>query len=103
MLMVEEDNKTLTPAAKAYAQIQKWLVGSRMKRCEPDKQNTWICELTREGGDTAWIVWNPKNELNLVVPENSGVRQVHSLDGEKTALPDNRMLKVRRIPVLLTA
>ncbi len=102
MLMVEEDKKTLTPAAQAYAQIQKWLIGSRMKRCEPDQKNTWMCELTSEEGKPLWIVWNPKQEQDLVIPENTGVRQVHHLDGTKTDLPNHRRLKVGRLPVLLS-
>ena len=102
MLMVEEDNKTLTPAAQAYGEVQKWLVGSRMNKCEPDSKNTWTCELTRQAGDPAWIVWNSKGEQDLKVPETSNVRQVRSLKGEKTALPDNRLLKVGQLPLLLS-
>lgn len=102
MLMVEEDNKTLTPAAKAYAQIQKWLIGSRMNRCEPDRNNTWVCELTSEEGKPFWIVWNPKQEQNLVIPDKAGVRQVQHLDGTKTPIPNDRKLKVGRLPVLLS-
>ena len=102
ILMVEEDNKTLTPAAKAYDQIQKWLVGSRMKRCEPDNKKTWICELTKNKNDKFWIVWNQKHEQDLVVPKTFDVRRVQSLDGKTTALPDNRILKVGQLPVLLT-
>jgi hypothetical protein len=102
MLMVEEDKKTLTPAAKAYAQIQEWLIGSRMKRCEPDQKNTWMCELTSEEGKPFWIVWNPKQKQNLVIPENTGVRQVRHLDGTITAMPNHRRLKVGRLPVLLS-
>lgn len=102
ILMVEEDKKTLTPAAKAYAQIQKWLIGLQMKRCEPDRKNTWMCEFTGEGGDTAWIVWNPKHEQKLKVPKTLDVQQVLNLKGKKTTLPDNRVLKVGRLPVLLS-
>lgn len=102
LLMVEEDNKTLTPAAKAYAEIQKWLVGSRLKKCEPDRKSTWMCELREEGGNTNWIVWNPNHEQSLKISEKIDVRQVHSLYGEKTALPENRLLKVGQVPLLLS-
>ncbi|MEW6495236.1 MAG: glycosyl hydrolase [Cyanobacteriota bacterium] len=102
LLMVEEDNKTLTPAAKAYAEIQKWLVGSRIKKCEPDRKKTWMCELTGEGGNTNWIVWNPKHEQSLKIPEKISIQQIYSLYGEKTVLPDNRRLKVGRLPILLS-
>ncbi len=101
LLMVEEDNKTLTTAAKAYGEIQQWLVGSRMNKCEPDVQDTWICEFTQEDGDPAWIVWNSKREHSLKIPEGLNLRQVRSLKGEKTALPDNRHVKIGSLPILL--
>lgn len=102
MLMVKEDNKTLTPAAQAYSELQTWLVGSRMNKCEPDNQNTWTCELTRESGNIAWIVWSAKGEQELQVPEKLDVRQVRNLKGENKALPNNRRLKIDSLPLLLT-
>jgi hypothetical protein len=102
ILMVKEDNTTLTPAAKAYDEIQKWLVGSRLNKCEPDSKSTWTCDLIREDGKPVWIVWNSKGVQELKVPETFDVRQVHSLNGEKTALPDNRLLKIGSLPVLLS-
>ncbi len=102
ILMVREDNKTLTPSAQAYSEVQKWLVGSRMKKCEPDNQNTWTCELTKEGGEAAWIVWNSKGKQEFKVPEAFDIQQVRNLKGENTALPDNRLLKIEALPVLLS-
>ncbi len=102
ILMVEKDKKTLTPAAKAYAEIQKWLIGARMNKCESEKKTAWTCEFTGERGDPFWIVWNSKGERKFKVPEKYDVRQVHSLYGEKTPLPDNRLLKVGSLPLLLS-
>lgn len=103
MLMVKEDNQTLTGAAKAYGEIQKWLVGSQMKKCQPDFRNTWTCELVREGGNPAWVVWNSKrDDLSFKVPESYEVRQVQNLYGEKTELSSDRILKIGSLPVLLT-
>jgi hypothetical protein len=103
MLMVKEDNQTLTGGAKAYGEIQKWLVGSQMKKCQPDFRNTWTCELVREGGNPAWVIWNSKrDDLSFKVPESYEVRQVQNLYGEKTELSSDRILKIGSLPVLLT-
>jgi hypothetical protein len=102
LLMVKEDNKTLTPAAQAYSEVQKWLVGSRMNKCEPDSNNTWTCDLTRENGDPIWIVWNSKQEQDFKVPENWNVGQVQNLKGEKTSVSGDRMLKIGQLPLLLS-
>ncbi|MBW4544666.1 MAG: hypothetical protein KME25_09520 [Symplocastrum torsivum CPER-KK1] len=103
MLMVKEDNQTLTGAAKAYGEIQKWLVGSQMKKCQPDFRNTWTCELVQESGKPAWVVWNSqRDDLSFKVPENYEVQQVQNLYGEKTELGRDRILKIGSLPVLLS-
>jgi hypothetical protein len=102
MLMVEEDNKTLEPAAIAYSEIQNWLVGSRMQNCVSDVNSTWTCELTRKQGDTAWIVWNTKGKQELAVPKKFKLGQVRTLLSKTTDLPENGRLQVGKLPMLLT-
>ncbi|MEC4983561.1 MAG: hypothetical protein SAJ37_07495 [Oscillatoria sp. PMC 1068.18] len=101
MLMVEPDNRTLTPAAKAYQEIQNWLVGAKMQPCSPEKNHTWTCQLNRNG-ENSWIVWNPKNEIKFEIPQNWNVSQVTDLNGQKSPLPTSESLQVGQLPLLLT-
>jgi hypothetical protein len=103
ILLVEKDGKTLTAAGKAYGEVQKWLVGSRLEGCDRDGDETWMCQLTKEGGDRAWIVWNPKREITLEVPRSFGVRHVSDLTGKESLLSLQNRLKVGKMPVLLSA
>lgn len=98
--MLQEDNRTMTAAGFAYGEIQRWLVGSRMKRCEADWQSTWTCELEREGGDRAWILWNPEGTRTVDIPQRWSVRQVRDLQGKRRPLTQNS-LEISFSPLLL--
>ena len=98
--MTEEDNTTLKPAAIAYEEVQKWLIGARMTKCETNSSNTWICQLTREGGYKARIVWNPEQQLPFKVPKRWGVRQIRNLAGDRSNLTGDR-LEIGPSPLLL--
>ena len=65
--MVERDDVTLKPAAKAYRVIQQWLTGAIVRSCESDSANNWTCELQR-GGARQWIVWNADRPVTFAVP-----------------------------------
>ena len=48
-----------TPAAKAWAMVYRWMVGSTMTRsCAVQGQWVWSCELTTPDGEKAMAVWD---------------------------------------------
>jgi hypothetical protein len=63
----ERDSQTLTPAGDAYAVAFRWLAGSRMQSCSPDKQQTWVCEFERDN-HRQWLVWNVSGTRSFQVP-----------------------------------
>lgn len=85
LTMIEPDIRTLKPAAIAYAQVQKWLVGARMNHCTQN-QSTWICQLSRQGGYNAWIVWNSARKSGFQVPASWGIHRVRDLTGNQRNL-----------------
>jgi hypothetical protein len=99
--LTEADSKTLTPAAVAYAEVQKWLVGAQMSSCETNTEKTWTCQLTRDRGYAAWIMWNPERQLSFQVPQNWGVQQLRDLTGAKRNLSASTRLDIGSSPVLL--
>src|SRR6266568_1613684 len=76
MGLAEEDGVTLKPAARAYAEAERWLVGARMVSCGQDAQATWTAHITRRGSYRAWLVWNPARAIEFEVPGKWRVRDV---------------------------
>lgn len=101
LYMVEQaDRKTLKSAAIAYQEVQKWLVGKQMDRCQLDRSNTWTCHLTGEDNYRAWILWNPDGPESFRVPRNWQVEQLRDLAGDQRSLSADR-IEIGPSPLLL--
>lgn len=98
--MTEDDDTTLTPAGRAYGVIQKWLIGARMDSCNQDADNTWTCQLTRDGVHQ-WIVWNPDGKKTISVPSSWHPKSVTPLLEEAHPWTGSS-LDVGPVPVLVT-
>jgi hypothetical protein len=94
--MTESDEATSTPTAKAYAELQKWMVDARMESLRQD-HGTWICQLSR-GGAASFIVWNPDHKIDFERPRD--VDTIRRLSGESTAISGNKV-EIGPTPVLL--
>lgn len=94
----EEDERTITISARAYGEVQKWLVGARMESCEKDSSGTWTAKLTRDGR-SAWILWNEDHDLKFDVPKSWGVDRITKLSGEDSPLPSGQ-IDVSELPVM---
>ncbi len=102
LYFTESDRQTPTPVTKSYAQIQQWLVGSKMQSCSTQANNTWICQLTRNGR-SRWIVWNPDRQLTFTVPKQWKIDSTQDLVGKITTLPASRQISIDFAPVLLSS
>lgn len=101
MGLTEVDGKTVKLPARAYAETLKWLVGAKMSECKSNSEKTWICRLTRSGGYTAWIVWNPERKLIFKLPKTWRVQHVRNLAGARHDLVDLDRLEIGQSPLLL--
>lgn len=103
VFLTQGDYKTLTPAGVAFGEVQKWLSGATMKGCTVDRHQTWICELSRPGQSNARLVWNPRrgNGRNFSIPANWQVKQIRTLDRQKTTPPHSGTLVINQAPLLL--
>nr|OEJ74560.1 hypothetical protein BH720_13880 [Desertifilum tharense IPPAS B-1220] len=86
--------------ARAYTELQRWLVGSTLKQCET-RQRAWICQLQRSDGSMAWMVWNPNRNQRLELPPEWGVRQMQELSGKRHSLVGRNHVKMHPTPLLL--
>jgi hypothetical protein len=95
----EEDERTITISARAYGEVQKWLVGARMESCEKDASGTWVAKLTRDG-HSGWILWNEDHNTKFDVPKAWGVNHIAKLSGEESPLSGGQ-IDVSELPVIL--
>ena len=96
----EKDNQTLRPAGNAYAEIFRWLSGARILSCATDKEQTWTCELERDG-EPQWIVWNVIATKKFVPPRSWHAKNITPLL-EEPYLLTNSVFDVGLAPVLVT-
>lgn len=79
--LTREDNTTLRPAGKAYAEIEKWMVGASMSKCLTSENKDWVCELRRDGADQ-FLVWNAVGDRSFRLSRDWHVTQYTQLDGK---------------------
>lgn len=95
----EEDNRTLTPAGRAYGRVYEWLVDARMEDCHQDARHTFVCRLSREGS-AEWIVWNPEGSLTFEIPPAWHIKSIVPLLDEPYAFK-GAVSSIGTAPVLL--
>jgi hypothetical protein len=96
----EEDQATITNSARAYGEIQKWLVGARMESCERQADENWVCKLTRESGRSAWILWNEEHGAKFDVPKSWEVTTLTKLSGEQSPWSASK-IDLGELPIML--
>jgi hypothetical protein len=102
MGLTEADGKTVKVQAAAYTEIQNWLVGARMVGGASDADGTWTCQLARDGGYSARIVWNPTKKVSLDLPTSWRVTKIRELTGNKRAAGKGvKTVEIGPIPLLL--
>jgi hypothetical protein len=95
----EEDERSVTASARAYAEVQKWLIGARMESCERDAGGNWVAQLTREDRHF-WILWNEDHSSKFDVPKTWAVERITKLSGEQSA-GSGSQVDLSELPVLV--
>jgi len=98
--LIEVDRGTLKATAKAYGEVERWLIGARMAVCDPDR-GTWVCLLVRDGGYTGRIVWNPDRGGYFPIPPGWGVKRARDLAGGAQNLSGAKTVEIGPKPILL--
>ena len=100
MGLTEADGATTKPPAKAYAEVEDWLVGARMVMCDT-YGGIWNCRLSREGGYSGWIVWSTKGTRQFPIQPIWGVKRMRDLYGNVRKLSGIRNVAIGSMPILL--
>lgn len=101
MGMTEYDGQTPKPIAIAYSETQKWLVGSRMMGCRNDNEDTWSCEITRDGGYRGRILWNPDKKITVSIDGLGNAMTWRDLGGVLHPLNGVKQVEVGASPILV--
>jgi len=96
----EEDQATATNSARAYGEVQKWMIGSRVRACERQESGNWVCSLMGESGRNAWILWNEAHSSHFDVPKTWEVQSLTKLSGEQSAWSGSK-IEINELPVML--
>jgi hypothetical protein len=99
--LIEDDGRSLKPAAIAYKEIASWLTGARVLGCNVSSAGLWICKLNRENGKTAWIAWNPDRTSTIEAPHGYYLTEVVDLDGSRSGGSRSKRVTVGSLPRLL--
>ena len=51
-------NESVTDGGQAYAVVESWLSGASLPNCQEYQNGLWACELKRNGGYDAWMLWS---------------------------------------------
>jgi hypothetical protein len=99
--LTEPDSTTLKPAAIAYAEMEKWLIGARFVSCSIDSVNTYICRLVNDDGSTARVLWNPDRETAYTVPQEWGITHMRDLAGTRRFVSGEAPVQIGPLPIML--
>ena len=86
MGLVEQDGRTLKPAADAFGQVETWLVGAQLTCDQPNNNGTWVCPVTRPQAGPRLVIWNPVRTAPFEPPAAWSTVSVRQLSGSLSRL-----------------
>lgn len=94
-----DKTKGAHPAARAYGETYRWLVGATMtRRCAPRQGAVWSCALSRPGGYRATLVWSTAGAASYPRPPDE--HQYRTLDGD-LVVTSGKTVPIGPKPILL--
>lgn len=71
--------------AAAYQNVQGWLLGTKVERCNKDSEDIWICTLNKDNG-RSYIAWSTGTGKRLNINRVPGVTRYEGLYGENGSI-----------------
>ena len=99
MSLVEPDEHTPKASARAYDEVQRWLVGLTVRSCELGHDKTWLCTAETTTRSPRCIVWR-LDRATRPIPEGCPRIRYRNLSGEVREL-HGEAIEVGPSPILL--
>lgn len=99
--LLETENGTLKPAARAYAKTARWMDNIHGITCKPSNQDVMVCQMDGQGKHD-WIVWSMKQKTKFSIPPNWRSARIETLKGYTGKLHGHRLLELDGSPVLVS-
>lgn len=98
--LLELEDGSLKPAARAYAATAGWLTGADALRCDTSEPRLVRCEFDREGRH--WrVLWSRIGDVRFVPPASWRTVAVETMLGARLAHAGTAALSVGAVPILL--
>jgi hypothetical protein len=98
----QDDETTPTTAALALAQMEKWLIGSKISSCSRNSDGLWTCHLTAPDGTPEEIVWHPDHGTKIK-PGHGNASAVEELTKGRRNAPSDMDVGIAPVLVQLQA
>lgn len=98
--MTRDDNKTITPAGAAYAQIQNWLIGRTIDSCTRGDNGVWTCTISSKSTKLGTIMWS-ETSSQILRSTNATYPVLEQLDGVSKTLKINEPITISSLPIFL--
>jgi hypothetical protein len=99
--MWDPATQSASQAAAAFAMVQSWLIGNQLRSCTVS-EGLWECTLSTAKGDSH-ILWNQTGSTKVPVERSwPDMRNMTTLSGTTTSIPESREIEVSMQPVLLS-
>lgn len=100
MGMTEYDLNAPKPIARAYEELQKWLMGRNVGSCTVSDDLTWRCELSDRQRKSATILWKQQGSC-LLKGDLKQYSRIRDLSGRSTELRGEMSFQISGTPLLL--
>jgi hypothetical protein len=98
--LVGADNVTPTAAGRAFDEVQRWMIGSKVESCT-DAGHAWVCVIRAPEGERR-VYWSPNGSATVRTAFDATTTQ--TLAGPVQALPlGGTTLQVGWLPVMVTS
>jgi len=97
---VTDKTTGIRPSGQAYAEIQKWLIGSTLQQCSQYQNGLWICQLEQQNGTNRWVVWT-SNNTDVTIPISHQLGLTKSIDWEDNQFALGSAVVANTMPMLL--
>jgi hypothetical protein len=104
--MMDNDYKKENDIGRSFREVQKWLIGAKVKSLKKSKGNIWIARLEKNDKSRAVMIWHSndlksKLKIDFVMPDKWKYKKMADLSGKVKNISKGDKLLIGVSPILL--